>query len=338
MHSQNPLLDVQNLRTYFHTFEGVAKAVDDVSFSLQQGEIIGIAGESGCGKSVTAQSIIRLIPEPPGRIVGGKIFFDGRNLVELDTSQVRSLCGKRISMIFQEPMTSLNPVYTIGRQIAEMYSLHQKLGPQDSWKRTVDMLRKVQIPAPEKRAKEYPHQLSGGMRQRAMIAMALACNPEILIADEPTTALDVTVQAEIIELMLQLKKDFKTAIMLITHDLGVIAEITTRVVVMYAGKIVEQADTVSIFENPQHPYTQGLLRSIPRLGQRARYGSRHLQEIKGMVPGLTDLPSGCSFYPRCPEAMSICRSTPPDLVETGAGRTTRCWLYGGQHKEATGSE
>ncbi len=328
------LLDIQNLKTYFHTFEGIAKAVDDVSFSLEQGEIIGIAGESGCGKSVTAQSVLRLIPEPPGKIVGGKIIFDGQDLVARSTSQVRSICGKRISMIFQEPMTSLNPVYTIGRQIAEMFSLHQKAGAQEGWDRTVDMLRKVQIPAPEKRAKEYPHQLSGGMRQRAMIAMALACNPEILIADEPTTALDVTVQAEIIDLMLRLKKDFQTAIVLITHDLGVIAEITTRVVVMYAGKIVEQADTVSIFENPRHPYTQGLLRSIPRLGQRARHGARHLQEIQGMVPSLTDLPAGCSFFPRCPEAMSVCQFNLPDLIETDPGHTARCWLYGDHEQEA----
>jgi len=334
MYSRKSLLDIQNLKTYFHTFEGIAKAVDDVSFSLQQGEVIGIAGESGCGKSVTAQSIIRLIPEPPGKIVGGRIVFDGQNLVELPRRQVRSLCGKRISMIFQEPMTSLNPVYTIGMQIAEMYSLHEKAGPQEGWDRTVDMLRRVQIPAPEKRAREYPHQLSGGMRQRAMIAMALACSPEILIADEPTTALDVTVQAEIIELMLQLKEDFKTAIMLITHDLGVIAEITNRVVVMYAGKIVEQADTVSIFENPRHPYTQGLLRSIPRLGQRARHGARQLQEIKGVVPSLTDLPEGCSFSPRCPSAMAICRSQIPDLVETTPGHTVRCWLY--RHSEEGG--
>lgn len=327
MLSQKPLLDIQHLKTYFHTYEGIAKAVDDVSFSFARGEIVGIAGESGCGKSVTAQSIIRLIPEPPGKIVGGSIFFDGMNLVEFSTKQVRSICGKRISMIFQEPMTSLNPVYTIGKQVAEMFSLHQNSGHRENWNKAVEMLRKVQIPAPEKRANEYPHQLSGGMRQRAMIAMALACNPEILIADEPTTALDVTVQAEIIELMLKLKQDFNTAIMLITHDLGVIAEMASRVIIMYAGKIVEQADTISIFENPMHPYTRGLLGSIPRLGQRAQHGIRHLPEIKGMVPSLNDLPKGCSFSPRCPDSMPHCSSLAPKLEENVSGHLTRCWLY-----------
>ena len=328
MPSGKPLLEIQNLQTYFHTYEGVAKAVDDVSFSIQCGEVIGIAGESGCGKSVTAQSILRLIPEPPGKIVGGRIIFDGMNLVEFSKNQVRSICGKRISMIFQEPMTSLNPVYTIGKQIAEMFHLHQKAGSRESWDGAIEMLRKVQIPAPEKRANAYPHQLSGGMRQRAMIAMALACNPEILIADEPTTALDVTVQAEIIQLMLKLRQDFDTAILLITHDMGVIAEITSRVVIMYAGKIVEQADTISIFDDPKHPYTQGLLRSIPRLGQRARYGNRQLHEIKGVVPSLTELPLGCSFFPRCPKGFSTCRSALPELKEIAPGRLVRCWLYG----------
>ncbi len=327
MHSSGPLLDIQHLHTHFHTYEGIAKAVDDVSFSVEQGEIIGIAGESGCGKSVTAQSIMRLIPEPPGKIVGGSILFDGMDLVKLSRNQVRSICGKRISMIFQEPMTSLNPVYTIGKQIAEMFILHQNAGRQEAWDRAVQMLRKVQIPDPEKRVSEYPHQLSGGMRQRAMIAMALSCNPEILIADEPTTALDVTVQAEIIELMLQLKQDFNTAIILITHDLGVIAEITGRVVIMYAGKIVEQAGTVSIFEDPRHPYTRGLLQSVPRLGQRARNGARYLQEIKGIVPSLNELPQGCSFSPRCTEAMAICSSRVPELKETSPNHLTRCWLY-----------
>jgi peptide/nickel transport system ATP-binding protein/oligopeptide transport system ATP-binding protein len=329
MVSSEPLLDIKHLKTYFHTYEGTAKAVDDVSFSLGRGEILGVAGESGCGKSVTAQSIIRLIPEPPGQIVGGEIVFDGRNLAGLPKSQVRSICGKRISMIFQEPMTSLNPVYTIGRQIAEMFGIHQNLKFRDSWDRSVEMLKKVQIPEPKRRAGEYPHQLSGGMRQRAMIAMALACNPEILIADEPTTALDVTVQAEILDLMRQLKEDYQTAIMLITHDLGVIAEITSRVVIMYAGKIVERADTESIFENPLHPYTQGLLRSIPRLGQRAKHGDRQLREIKGMVPGLTELPAGCAFSPRCSETMSVCRSRMPDLAEAAPDHDVRCWLYAG---------
>jgi len=321
------LLQVQDLKTYFFTFDGVARAVDDVSFHLEKGEVLGVVGESGCGKSVTAQTIMRLIPQPPGKIVSGRILFDGRDLVRLSMEQMRGVRGNRIAMIFQEPMTSLNPVYTIGNQISEMFRLHMGLGRRESLNRAVEMLRKVQIPAPEKRVGEFPHQLSGGMRQRAMIAMALSCDPEILIADEPTTALDVTVQAQILELMLQLQADFNTAIMMITHDLGVIAEIARRVVVMYAGRIVEEAETGPLFEDPKHPYTQGLLRSIPKLGSRSAGERARLEEIKGMVPGLLNLPKGCRFSPRCPNAMGICREKDPPLKRIGQGRTARCWLY-----------
>ena len=321
------LLDVQRLKTYFYTFEGVAKAVDDVSFYLDKGETLGLVGESGCGKTVTALSVMRLIPEPPGKIVHGKILFDGVNLPDLTMKQMRDIRGKRISMIFQEPMASLNPVFTIGDQISEMFVLHQRLGKKESWERAVEMLRVVQIPSPEKRVHEYPHQLSGGMQQRAMIAMALSCNPEVLIADEPSTALDVTIQAQIIDLMMQLKKDFDAAIMLITHDLGVIAEIAQRIVVMYAGKVVEEGQILAIFEDPRHPYTRGLLKSIPKLGERSRYGRQRLKEIPGIVPSLYELPPGCSFYPRCPEAMAICQEKAPELTELGGIHRVRCWLY-----------
>jgi len=328
MSSSPYLLEVQALKTYFYTFYGVARAVDDVSFQLAPGEVLGLVGESGCGKSVTAQSVLRLIPEPPGRIVHGRILFDGHDILAIPMDEMRSIRGKRISMIFQEPMSSLNPVYTVGDQIGEMFSLHQGSSKRESLGRAVEMLRKVQIPAPERRVHEYPHQLSGGMRQRAMIAMALACNPEILIADEPTTALDVTVQAQILNLMMQLRRDYETAIIMITHDLGVIAETTTRVVVMYAGKVAEEAATPVIFEDPKHPYTRGLLRSIPKLGERSQGQETRLSEIPGMVPGLLDLPSGCTFHPRCPEVMGICREQMPDLFEVEQGHLVRCWLYG----------
>jgi len=324
---QTDLLRVEELKTYFFTFEGVARAVDDVSFSLAGGETLGLVGESGCGKSVTAQSVLRLVPEPPGRVVGGRVMFDGQDLLRLPMSRLRAIRGNRISMIFQEPMTSLNPVFTVGDQIAEMFRLHNHLGKGESLSRAADMLRLVQIPAPEKRVGEYPHQLSGGMRQRAMIAMALACNPEILIADEPTTALDVTIQAQIIDLMLRLKEDFDAAIIMITHDLGVIAEIAQRVVVMYAGKVVEEGLTRTIFQEPAHPYTRGLLRSIPKLGQRSLKGRQRLSEIKGIVPSLYELPAGCSFRPRCPEARPICREHPPELSGPDGGHRVRCWLY-----------
>ena len=329
MANSGRLLHVQGLRTHFYTFEGVAKAVDDVSFHLDKGETLGLVGESGCGKSVTALSIMRLVPQPPGRIVQGSIEFDGINLVELPVGNMRRIRGDRISMIFQEPMTSLNPVFTIGDQIAEMFVLHQRLGKKEGLERAVEMLRLVQIPSPERRIHEYPHQLSGGMRQRAMIAMALSCNPEILIADEPTTALDVTIQAQVIDLMLKLKEDFDAAIILITHDLGVVAEIAQRIEVMYAGKVVEEAPTLTIFEDPKHPYTRGLLKSIPKLGDRARHGRHRLHEISGIVPSLYELPSGCSFYPRCPARKTICRERLPDWVEMGSLHRVRCWLYPG---------
>jgi len=327
MSSENHLLHIEDLKTYFYTFEGIVRAVDDVSFFLDKKEVLGVVGESGCGKSVTAQSIMRLIPEPPGKIIEGKIIFDGTDVVRLSMEQMRSIRGNRIAMIFQEPMTSLNPVYTIGNQISEMFLLHENRSKRESWQRSIEMLQKVQIPAPEKRVHEYPHQLSGGMRQRAMIAMALACNPEILIADEPTTALDVTIQAQILELMMQLKEDFDTAIMMITHDLGVIAEIAKRIVVMYAGKVVEEGPTDAIFEDPKHPYTQGLLKSIPKLGERAKHGRQRLQEIPGIVPSLYDLPAGCSFSPRCPQAMEICKQSVPELIKVGETHRVRCYLY-----------
>ena len=327
MTNDHHLLNVDHLKTYFYTFEGVAKAVDDVSLFMDEGETLGLVGESGCGKSVTAQSIIRLIPEPPGKIVQGTINFDNTNLLELDMKQLRKFRGNRISMIFQEPMTSLNPVFTIGNQISEMFMLHKKLNKKESWERAIEALKAVQIPAPEKRVNEYPHQLSGGMRQRVMIAMALSCDPEILIADEPTTALDVTIQAQIIDLMMHLKEDFNAAIMLITHDLGVIAEIAQRVLVMYAGKVVEEGKTKDIFEEPKHPYTKGLLQSIPKLGERSRKERKKLEEIKGIVPSLYELTAGCSFFPRCPEALPTCREHIPKLTTIGGFHKVSCWLY-----------
>jgi peptide/nickel transport system ATP-binding protein/oligopeptide transport system ATP-binding protein len=327
MSGPSHLLQVQELKTYFHTFEGVARAVDDVSFHLDKREVLGIVGESGCGKSVTAQSIMRLVPEPPGKIVHGHIHFAGKDLVILNMETMRNIRGNRISMIFQEPMTSLNPVYTIGNQISEMFILHEGRSKRESLEMTIEMLKKVQIPAPERRAHEYPHQLSGGMRQRAMIAMALSCNPEILIADEPTTALDVTIQAQILDLMMQLRDDFETAIILITHDLGVIAKIAQRVVVMYAGKVVEEGLTEAIFENPKHPYTQGLLRSIPKLGERSRHGRQRLKEIRGIVPSLYELPAGCNFCPRCTQAKAVCEDEQPRLMDMGQGHRVSCWLY-----------
>ena len=321
------ILDVQGLSTHFYTFDGVARAVQDVSFRMEQGETLGLVGESGCGKSVTALSIMRLIKDPPGKIVQGRILFSGTDLMELPGNQMRAIRGNRISMIFQEPMTSLNPVYTIGHQISEVFLIHHKLGKKESWERAVETLKKVQMPSPNKRAYEYPHQLSGGMRQRAMIAMALACNPEILIADEPTTALDVTIQAQIIDLMMQLKEDFGTAILIITHDLGVVAEIAQRIVVMYAGEVMEEGTAVDIFDNPKHPYTQGLLKSVPVLGDRAKHGRQRLREICGIVPSLYDLPTGCTFHPRCDKALNICRERAPDFLEVEGIHRVRCHIY-----------
>ena len=322
-------LRVRGLKTQFRSFDAFAKAVDEVSLDLFQGETLGLVGESGCGKSVTALSIMRLIKDPPGRIFAEELRLGEIDLLKLSPKQMREIRGGRISMIFQEPMTSLNPVYTVGSQIAEMFQTHRRASGSESWVRAVEMLNRVRMPAPEKRAREYPHQLSGGMRQRAMIAMALACNPEILIADEPTTALDVTIQAQILDLMMRLKEEFGAAIMVITHDLGVIARIAQRIIVMYAGKIVEEGLTAVFFESPAHPYTRGLLKSIPRLGERSRLGRNRLQEIKGIVPSIFDLPSGCSFNPRCSEALPICSQEAPPLFDLGDGHRVRCWLFGG---------
>ncbi len=321
-----PLLKVVNLHTYFFTDEGVAKAVDGVDLEIHKGETLGVVGESGCGKSVTALSILRLVPDPPGKIIDGQIIFKGRDLLKLSNSEMRKIRGNEISMIFQEPMTSLNPVFTIGNQIAEAIQLHQGLSKKASLEKAVDMLKLVGIPSPERRVKEYPHQLSGGMRQRAMIAMALSCNPSLLIADEPTTALDVTIQAQILDLINNLKRELGMAVILITHDLGIIAETAARVVVMYAGKVVEEADVYTLFEDPKHPYTQGLLRSIPRPDLGMTKETR-LQEIPGIVPSLTELPPGCSFNPRCPKVMDICRKETPKLKEVKPGHKVSCWLY-----------
>ncbi|MHB0885706.1 MAG: ABC transporter ATP-binding protein [Bacillota bacterium] len=319
-----PLVDVRGLSTVFKTDEGTVKAVDDVSFHIARGETLGMVGESGCGKSVTSLSILRLIPSPPGRIASGVITFDGRNLMELSEAEMRQVRGNRISMIFQEPMTSLNPVFTVGDQIAEAIVLHQKVKAKEAMVRTIEMLKLVGIPLPERRVKEYPHQLSGGMRQRVMIAMALSCNPQLLIADEPTTALDVTIQAQILDLMRRLRREFGMSILLITHDLGVIAEMAERVVVMYAGQIVEEAPVDDLFESPLHPYTLGLLKSIPRLDS----GRERLHVIEGMVPSLVDLPAGCRFRPRCPEAIDRCAHETPVLLPDGPGRYVRCWKHG----------
>ena len=327
---QDVILDIRNLKTFFYTYDGVAKAVDGISYRLSAGEPLGIVGESGCGKSVSALSILRLIPDPPGRIVEGQIFFKETNLLELAYDRMREIRGNRISMIFQEPMTSLNPVFTVGNQIAEAFRLHQGLKRQEALEKSIDTLKLVNMPSPEKCVGQYPHELSGGMRQRAMIAMALACNPEILIADEPTTALDVTIQAQIIDLMLQLKEELGMAIILITHDLGIIAETVKRVIVMYAGKIVEEAPTRTIFKTPLHPYSQGLLQSMPRLGDKVRLGRVRLEEIPGVVPSLYELPAGCRFSTRCSHAMEICRKEEPDLEEIDERHFCRCWLT---HKE-----
>ncbi|HEX7967107.1 MAG TPA: ABC transporter ATP-binding protein [Stellaceae bacterium] len=304
------------------------RVVDDVSFSLARGETLAVVGESGCGKSVTALSLMRLVPSPPGRIVGGSVKLDGRDLLRLDEAAMRAVRGNDISMIFQEPMTSLNPVLTIGSQIGEAVWLHQDLSKSAALEKAVEMLRLVRIPEPARRAKEYPHQLSGGMRQRAMIAMALACNPKVLIADEPTTALDVTIQAQILDLMLGLQQELGTAIILITHDLGVVAETAQRVLVMYAGRKVEEAEVGALFDEPQHPYTHGLLASIPRLpliGGVPGNAPEQLKEIPGMVPSLADLPPGCAFAPRCAFADDRCRVQQPAYEEKRPGHWAACW-------------
>jgi len=322
---QDSLLSIHNLRTRFHTYEGVLTAVDGIGLEVYRGETLGVVGESGCGKSVTALSILRLLASPPAEIQG-EILFDGKNLLSMSLDEIRQIRGNSISMIFQEPMTSLNPVMTIGEQISEAIKLHQGVTRQEAWSKAVEMLRIVQIPSPEIRAREYPHKLSGGMRQRAMIAMALSCHPRLLLADEPTTALDVTIQAQIVELMERLKEEIRTSIVLITHNLGLIAEMAKRVVVMYMGKVVEEALVEDLFLEPLHPYTHGLLESIPWIGRKMKTGRKQLQEIPGMVPSLLEIPEGCRFHPRCSRMMDICRKEEPPLVQKD-GRRVLCWLW-----------
>lgn len=324
------LIDIRGLKTHFMTDDGLVPALDGVTFHIDKGETLGVVGESGCGKSVTALSIMRLIPQPPGKIVAGEVTFAGEDLLAKNEAEMQKIRGNDISMIFQEPMTSLNPVFTVGDQIGEAIELHQKVSKKIAAQKAVEMLRLVGIPTPEKRAHEYPHQLSGGMRQRVMIAMALSCNPKLLIADEPTTALDVTIQAQILELMKKLKRETGTAIMLITHDLGVVAEMCERVIVMYAGKIVEQADVRPLFHNPLHPYTEGLLRSIPSINRE----KERLYVIEGMVPNPVRMPAGCRFHPRCPYAMDVCREREPFLTDVG-GRLVSCWRRSGNRTGVT---
>ena len=317
----NPLLTVENLTVLFHTYAGTVQAVKDVSFALAKGEILGVVGESGCGKSVTASAIMGLIPSPPGEIAAGRILFDDRDLTKLDAAAMRQIRGNAISMVFQDPMTSLNPVLTIGAQLTECFTTHQRLPKSEAAERSIHMLNLVGIPAPQTRMRQYPHQLSGGLRQRVMIAMALAGNPRILIADEPTTALDVTIQAQILELMQKLNRELATSIILISHDLGVIAGLCSRVIVMYAGQIVETAAATDIFAAPRHPYTFGLLQSVPRLDRvRCR-----LDSIEGQPPDLLVAPEGCAFTPRCRFAMKIC-SQPPPLFAGAENHFSRCWL------------
>ena len=320
-----PLLEVDGLKTYFYTRDGVVRAVDGISFAVYPGETLAVVGESGCGKSVTSLSILRLIASPPGRTIAGRLWFEGRDLLELPEPAMRQVRGNEISMIFQEPMTSLNPVLTIGRQIAEALTLHRGLSHRDALLRAVEMLKLVNMPEPERRTEQYPHQLSGGMRQRVMIAMALACNPRLLIADEPTTALDVTIQAQILDLMRRLKEKTGAAIVLITHDLGVVAEMAQRVVVMYAGRKVEEAPVALLFAQPRHPYTRGLLGSIPRLGEAQLAGRKRLAEIPGMVPSLREEIAGCIFAPRCAHATERCRREYPPLEHKAAGHWVACW-------------
>ena len=316
------LLEVRNLKTYFHTRDGLVKAVDDVSFEVSEGEALGIVGESGCGKSVTALSIMRLISSPPGRIVDGEIFFNGKNLLDLDADEMRRVRGKHIAMIFQDPMTSLNPVLTINRQIAEVLQLHEGLSAGAARRRAIELLTLVGIPSAEERIDDYPHQFSGGMRQRVMIAMALSCNPQLIIADEPTTALDCTIQAQIIDLVRKLRQEFHTAVMWITHDLGVVAGLCDRVMVMYAGHIVESAAVKRLYANPRHPYTLGLLRSIPRLDQQRK---AKLVPIDGLPPDLIDMRPGCAFSPRCGYA-EACPPETPALRTIEAGHRSACWV------------
>ena len=322
------VLDVKGLQTVFFTNSGLFRAVDNVSFHVKRGETLAIVGESGCGKSVSALSIMRLVPDPPGRIVGGEIMLEGKDLLALDEAEMRAVRGNRISMIFQEPMTSLNPVIRIGDQISEAVRLHRDMSAKAAWEKAVEMLRLVRIPEPARRAQEYPHQLSGGMRQRAMIAMALACRPALLIADEPTTALVVTIQAQILALMLDLQQELGMGLILITHDLGVVAQTAQRVVVMYAGKKVEEADVDTLFAQPRHPYTRGLMASIPAVPTLESKANNRLAEIPGTVPALTRLPQGCAFAPRCALAIDRCHAEYPPLTDFGGPHLAACWRAG----------
>ena len=326
MLSNSHLLEIEKLRTYFFVRGQVAKAVDEVDLAIAPGKTLGLVGESGCGKSVTAHSIIGLIQEPPGKIVGGRILFEGKNLLELPEAKMRKIRGNQISMIFQEPMTSLNPVYSVGDQVAEVIKLHQNLSRSETRNRVIEMFRLVRIPAAARRLTEYPHQMSGGMRQRVMIAMALACNPKLMIADEPTTALDVTIQAQILDLMNKLKDETGASILFITHDLGVIAEMAQHVAVMYAGKLMEYTDVKRLFAQPKHPYTVGLLQSIPVIGRGRR--DQKLITIRGVVPSLLNLPSGCLFSDRCPDVFAGCRDVEPQMYGVGENHIVRCLKYG----------
>ena len=317
-----PILEVSDLSVFFHLQEGVIPAVAGVDLVLNQGEVLGVVGESGCGKSVTARAIMRIIPIPPGSIDSGRVLFEGRDLLKLSEGEMEGIRGDKISMIFQEPMTSLNPAFTVGDQIAEVFRFHRGMGRRESFERAVEELKRVEIPDPGKRARSYPHQLSGGMRQRAMIAIALACRPRILIADEPTTALDVTIQAQILNLIGQLQADIGMSVILITHNLGVVATMADRLVIIYAGRVVEQGTVDDIFINHHHPYTHGLLRSVPRLDRP----TEDLVEIKGIIPRLDDLPAGCAFSTRCDHVMDKCRQMEPELKEISPGRSSRCWL------------
>jgi len=321
-----PLLEIRGLKTHFATEDGIVQAVDGVDISIARGETLGVVGESGCGKTVTALSVLKLIAMPPGKIVAGQILYQGRDLAPLSTAEMDRIRAKDIAMVFQEPMTSLNPVYTIGEQIAEVLRRHEGLSRKAALERTIEMLRLVQIPNPDKRVHDYPHQFSGGMRQRVMIAMALSCSPKLLIADEPTTALDVTIQAQILELLQEMKSRFGMAIMLITHAMGVVAETAQRVVVMYAGKVIEEAPVEALFADPKHPYTQGLIRSIPRIDTAATRKAR-LEAIPGVVPSLLKPPPGCRFAARCKHAMPRCRDAVPPLLDVGGGHKVACVLY-----------
>jgi oligopeptide/dipeptide ABC transporter ATP-binding protein len=325
------LVSIQNLLTTFRTEDGVVRAVDDVSFEIPKGKTLGVVGESGCGKSVTALSVMRLIPNPPGKVAGGKIMYQGQDLLAISEDEMRKIRGNKISMIFQEPMTSLNPVFTIADQIGEALTLHRGLKGPALEKKVLEMLKLVNIPSPEERARGYPHQLSGGMRQRVMIAMALACNPDLLIADEPTTALDVTIQAQIMEILTKLQKELGMSIMLITHDLGVVAEACHEVVVMYAGRVVETTDVETLFATPKHPYTQGLLRSVPSFGSSAEHGDKkRLETIPGIVPNLLQLPKGCRFQDRCSKVIDRCKQEEPSLLplqtKDGNKHLVRCFV------------